>query len=470
MTPSPYQEAIYTALRTTSANLQIEAVAGSGKTTTLVQAFSMVPAEDAIFLAFNSSVADELRNRGVKAKTLHSLGYQICMQNLGFCKSNDKKLRNLYNYTLHNVEKMTTAEKIDNALAFQVVEQAVALLKSWAVPPSQVSTHLQTLVDHYDLDVPYWLNLEKEARSLLELSLATSRVVDFDDMLYWPVMYPTWQMPKFRTIFIDEAQDISHVQRKFIERILAPGGRIIVVGDSAQAIYGFRGAASDSMALFQQTFQTKLLPLSICYRCGSDIVAQAKRLVPAIEPWDQSPHGLVITNPDFTAYKPGDMVICRNVQPLIELATTLLKSQPVKLEYPELIQSLLDDCAKIRKSYGQVNLRSIREHGHKMYTYYLDKGFKRKAQAHLDRMAIIRTIAERQEDFVEHVLQIDLQSSGGVRLLSIHKAKGLEANRVILLRKDLLPSPQAKAEWELTQERNLEYVAITRAKQELIYA
>lgn len=52
-------------------------------------------------------------------------------------------------------------------------------------------------------------------------------------------------------------------------------------------------------------------------------------------------------------------------------------------------------------------------------------------------------------------------------LSTIHKAKGLEAERVFILKPDLMPHPKAKRGWEIDQENNLRYVAITRSKREL---
>ena len=56
----------------------------------------------------------------------------------------------------------------------------------------------------------------------------------------------------------------------------------------------------------------------------------------------------------------------------------------------------------------------------------------------------------------------------GICLSTVHKIKGLEANRVFIVRPDLLPLPNVRS-WQAIQEKNLEYVAITRAKLELIY-
>jgi superfamily I DNA/RNA helicase len=64
----------------------------------------------------------------------------------------------------------------------------------------------------------------------------------------------------------------------------------------------------------------------------------------------------------------------------------------------------------------------------------------------------------------------DDKIENAVTLSTAHKAKGLEANRVIILLPNKLPLkfPQQQ-EWQLTQEMNLKYVAITRARKELIF-
>lgn len=57
-----------------------------------------------------------------------------------------------------------------------------------------------------------------------------------------------------------------------------------------------------------------------------------------------------------------------------------------------------------------------------------------------------------------------------VLLLTIHRSKGLEWPTVFLLDfPKLLPSKYATQQWQLTQERNLSYVAITRSMDKLYY-
>jgi DNA helicase-2/ATP-dependent DNA helicase PcrA len=57
----------------------------------------------------------------------------------------------------------------------------------------------------------------------------------------------------------------------------------------------------------------------------------------------------------------------------------------------------------------------------------------------------------------------------GVVFSSVHRAKGLEAKRVYILSPELMPHKMATKPWELEQERNIEYVAITRTLSELVY-
>ena len=79
MNDSKYQKAIYKAFQLTNKNISISAVAGSGKTTTLLQLLSFIPdGTSSLFLAFNNSIVDELKERNnredVSIMTIHSCG------------------------------------------------------------------------------------------------------------------------------------------------------------------------------------------------------------------------------------------------------------------------------------------------------------------------------------------------------------------------------------------------------------
>jgi DNA helicase-2/ATP-dependent DNA helicase PcrA len=76
------------------------------------------------------------------------------------------------------------------------------------------------------------------------------------------------------------------------------------------------------------------------------------------------------------------------------------------------------------------------------------------------------------DDVVAAIRRVFQEDTGsGIVFSTIHKAKGLEAKRVFLLqpRGARMPHPMAKLEWEVQQEHNLAYVAITRAIEELVF-
>src|SRR6266566_1226188 len=89
-TPSKYQQAIYDAVEDGSGNIIVQAVAGAGKTTTLVGIANRLPKEaQSIFLAFNKSIQLELAERlpqHVVAKTFNAYGFSILKENKIFTK------------------------------------------------------------------------------------------------------------------------------------------------------------------------------------------------------------------------------------------------------------------------------------------------------------------------------------------------------------------------------------------------
>ena len=92
-----------------------------------------------------------------------------------------------------------------------------------------------------------------------------------------------------------------------------------------------------------------------------------------------------------------------------------------------------------------------------------------------DRHTCIIYFTENQETLDGVISSIEKlfsdDETNGIKLSSIHKAKGLEANRVFLLQPEgaSIPHPMAKTSWQREQEFNLLYVAITRAIDELVY-
>jgi superfamily I DNA/RNA helicase len=276
MTPSPYQQAIFDFITSGSGSAIINAVAGSGKTTTIVEAAKLLrPGGTNVFLAFNKSIATELQSRlpyYVQAATFHS----TCLA--AFRKTINPKVK------IDAAKSKWLAQ--DNALIperdfwkiFPYIEKLVSFAKCSTLQPQDVD--FSAVVDHHDLDDPP-ANAFSLASKLLELSFADTTRVDFDDMLWLTWHHNARFMPPADFVFVDEAQDLSGIQHALLTRMLKPSGRLIAVGDRHQAIYGFRGAECDGMDMLRDAFNATELPLSVSYRCSKAVVAHANNILAA---------------------------------------------------------------------------------------------------------------------------------------------------------------------------------------------
>jgi superfamily I DNA/RNA helicase len=145
-------------------------------------------------------------------------------------------------------------------------------------------------VRHVDLEeicYNHSLVLDRPARaynivkSVVEATLNDFSTIDFDDMLYMPVMHNV-SFDHYNYVFVDEAQDTNDIQLEILSRLMAPKCRLVAVGDPHQAIYGFRGANADSMSRIGERFQCKTYPLSVSYRCPKAVVKEAQRFLTQI--------------------------------------------------------------------------------------------------------------------------------------------------------------------------------------------
>ncbi len=106
-------------------------------------------------------------------------------------------------------------------------------------------------------------------------------LVDFDDLLWWTAEAfardPTFaaaQRFRFRTFFVDEFQDVTPSQLRVLRAWLGDRRDLTVVGDDAQAIYGFAGAQPGALTGFNRLFPgAAMIRLSTNYRSTPEIVA-----------------------------------------------------------------------------------------------------------------------------------------------------------------------------------------------------
>lgn len=223
-----------------------------------------------VFLAFNKQIAETLKQRcpsDVLCSTFHALGFRA-LKSSGIVEQkvrvDGQKCRKiLYDFLEYDNDD------------FKPILRLVSLLKGGhAVSYEDIDT--TSLIELHNLDFQEPERAVKLALQVLVKSDEQRDIIDFDDMLHMAVRFNA-HFDARDWIFVDEAQDLNHIQHEIVERLTKPSSRIVAVGDPHQAIYGFRGALADSMSQLQTRFSMRTYPLSVSYRCPKAVVREAQK-------------------------------------------------------------------------------------------------------------------------------------------------------------------------------------------------
>jgi len=462
---SPYQLAVFENVANGAGHTVVNAVAGSGKTTTIEAAVAHIPKGlSSIFMAFNTSIKDELARRlagqPIEVSTLHSYGLKAITAGLGRLKI-DKNRVDDFCRALHGDEHRTWELRRDLSKIVSLAKGALAA----------TAEQVDALIDAFGADSAdngHRADFVRDVLQLLDRCKSTQDGrIDFDDMVWLPVVLNLKQRT-FDRVFIDETQDLNAAQIELALRSVKAGGRILAVGDPRQAIYRFRGADDRAFENVKTRLGAAELPLSVCYRCAKSIVREAQKVVETIEAADGAPEGEVRTASYaamVAAAEPGDFILSRTNAPLISLCMGFLaEGRKASIAGRDIGKQL---AAFVKKSgaKGVEQLRSYVEE-------WCDKECKRLAakkrdtQSTEDRAACILAISDGAASVADVVNRIeslfsDTSDEARIVLSTTHKAKGLERDRVWVLRATYCRRPDV-------EEKNLLYVAISRARRTLI--
>ena len=495
--PTAQQEAFIDTLLHTTSNIALRARAGCGKTSTIMLGIDAARAANdrtrVLVCAFNTAIVREidekLRKAGhgfphVQAKTAHGLGTSLLKDAFDF---DTKTMLNA-----HKVRDLIQAAAGSNALygAYSAqIAKLVGMAKQAAlgVFGSADDTSLwYGMADHHgiELDPIAAERIVAAAQDIYARSCEDLTSFDFDDMILIPLLRrlePKWPAD---LVFVDEAQDLSPARQALIGKFVKPRyGRLVIVGDDAQAIYGFAGADAQSLANLIDQYNATVLPLSVTWRCPKAVVREAQVYVPDITAADSAPEGLVRSAdmlPDDL--QPGqDAILCRNTAPLISTAYALIRRGiPAKVEGRDIGEGLatlarrwkVRTCAELLARLDTHERRELA----KLEGKPDEEELAEKLRDRLDTLReIIAACQARGQQLVTDVLSAIAalfgdDVKGAVVLATYHKSKGREWPRVFLYEHALrCPSRAARQPWQLEQERNLAYVAITRAQRELVY-
>lgn len=488
--PSKYQQDIFDFIQHGNGNSVINALAGSGKTSTIVNAVKHIPSTcNALFIAFNKEIVKELEKKlagvkNVQVKTLHSLGLIMIRRNLGTnIEIDEYKYRT---FIKKNIKQLSSADfdKMTTKLMQQYTDNVIQLCDLGRYNLAQCEKDLLQVSARHDIPI-----IDDECNAVLNVmkwGRENTTSIDFTDMVWLP--YELTLNPiglQYDYIFIDECQDLNAAQRELFLRCFRRGTRFIAVGDKKQAIYSFAGADAESFAKLQNLPNTTTLPLPISYRCPKKVVNLANQFVDTMECREGAPDGEIVHNVSIKDIHDGDMVLCRTKMPLIKLymrylrmgVKSYVRGQDIGLNLLRMVDkteqivlnvSLQKDgvFARLYDDLFEERNRLMIKRGMDLEDATLSNQIMNK----YDSIKALEILAEgltSARDLHDRIENVFAESADGVCLSTIHKAKGLEANNVYILCKTLMPSRLATQDWEKEQEQNLMYVAYTRAKYKL---
>ena len=466
------QEAIWNEMKTGDSHMMVYAGAGTGKTFTIVEGAKHVSGKKG-FLAFNKSIATELGKKlplDCEAMTFHSLGLaSIKMHNRG-ARVDNKKVYGIINDVLGKEYKSAPA-----------LNKLVSLLKS-SMANWNDEADINAIIDQYEIEFD-GLSEERNAIAVLpviEKMCKDVSTVDFDDMIWLPVVLGL-PVKHYDVVFVDEAQDFNEAQRRLILKA-CNGGRMIVVGDPKQAIYGFRGADSSSMDIFKSELEqsprgVQNFTLSVTWRCPKSVVEQANRFFPDYSAREDAEDGLVESH---VALDPsaGDLVLCRVNAPLVSECFAMIAEGKAAYVLGRDIGYSLEVLIKKVTKDGEMPiedfLATLDDYVNKRMQVLRRAEKENQIQSLQDKYDCIIALSGRTSTVAglhDNIKEIfgEQGRNSGVVFSTVHKAKGLEAENVWIISPDKMPHPMAKTPSAREQEKNLCYVAVTRAMKTLRY-
>lgn len=493
--PTPQQRAIGQRFQTRGQprrSLIVEACAGAGKTTTLLESVLSGDDPSTLICAFNKRIQLDMEaklarrpvrgRRAVHVKTLHALGLSVLKTAWGSvnvdAKANDGLIRECYQgaprWRYHAARMLTYCKDVHPRIWMEPIEALVRVCYNQITDPRILE---QPTVVH---------DIAAAVQQAMRRSCVQRPTIDFSDMVWAPIVLELPPPGRYTRVVVDEAQDMSAAQLELIERFVAPGGSIVVVGDLHQGIYQFRGA--DGRAIWE-ALKTKhaaeVLPLTVSWRCAQAVIAEAKRIVPVIEARPGAPLGTVDTIASTDLLKqarPGDFILSRTNGALVSLAIDLyVRGAKPRIEGgSELLEPLLLILEKLSTRTPETYANSLR-------LWYLEQTKRADQAGNTDEWT------DRVEDWFVMLAAVGARASHptqvgamlraifegdadrqALSLSTIHKAKGLEARRVFLLRQSFRRyrkphDPDAPPYVPTQEELNIEYVGITRAIEHLTW-
>ena len=493
----------------------ILAGAGSGKTTTITRriawqvASGAVRSHEILAVTFTDKAATEMRSRlarlgveGVEARTFHSAALAQLRRARGEGPGRILSTKALLLRQVGNTLPRPYRFRPAGDLATEV-EWA----KNRRLTPETYRRRLGTHEPPIPADLMTTVFREYERRK------ASAGMIDFEDLLELTVrMYEEdeWALAalreRYRAFTVDEYQDVNLLQQTLLELWLGPGEELCAVGDDYQSIYGFTGASPEWLLGLAQKFPSAtVVRLEDNYRSSPEVLSLANQLVPQLGGAEKTLRPTRESGPEpvvrgFGSAEDEGAFVLERVRALAaegvpyEEMAVLMRLNARSVDFEELFGDAripFQGAALLSRDGARQLLKGLRSAGFGSLSEEVRRVAREQGLAEpvpdgvgereLVRQADLARLCKLAEEFddgshtVEEWIEwlrarFDHGAEGGVHLLTLHRAKGLEFDAVFIPRVEEkeLPCKQAmRVPGALAEERRLLYVGITRAKRHL---
>jgi DNA helicase-2/ATP-dependent DNA helicase PcrA len=493
----------------------ILAGAGSGKTTTITRRIAWQVASGAcrsdeiLAVTFTDKAAAEMRGRlvrlgvdGVEARTFHSAALSQLTRSRGEPPGRILSTKALLLRQIGNSLPMPYRFRPAGDLATEV---------EWAKNRRLTPERYREGLGEHEPPIPG--DLMARVFRDYERRKASSGLVDFEDLLELTVrMYEEdeWALAatreRYRCFTVDEYQDVNLLQQSLLELWLGGGDELCAVGDDYQSIYGFTGASPEWLLGLARRFpHATVVRLEENYRSSPQVLELANRLTPKLGGAEKK---LRATRPDgpepivrgFDSPDDERAVVLERVRALAaegvpyEEMAVLLRLNSRSADFEELFGEArvpFQGAALLARDGARQLLKGLRGAGFGSLAEEVGRVAREQGlvepvpegvgERELVRQADLRRLCKLAEEFDDGSRTVedwtkwlrarfDHGAEGGVHLLTLHRAKGLEFEAVFIPRveeKELPCKQSLRVPGALDEERRLLYVGMTRAKRHL---
>lgn len=494
-TSSPYQKSIFNEIEHGSGNMVVTAAAGSAKTTTIENCLRFIPSDKRkLFLAFNVSTVEKLKSEikntnGTRIMTFHGLGNRILRENGIITEETMIDEFKYSRYIKANINTLTAYGESESLGIERIpyIANITSLVNYCRYYMAMRVREIKDVAEIYGI-VPVRDEYDV-VRNVLIWGKENISSIDHTDMIWLPnILNLATKKYLFDFIFIDEAQDTTLAHQDMVDKCFKRGCRFVAVGDPKQQINVWCGATEKAIERYESRPNTKKMKLPVSYRCPKKVVEVAKKFSEDIVAADWAIDGEINVDVSANLAKPGDMVLCRIISKLIEQYLTYLRNnKKAYLKGSDAVRSTyLDLIGGINAK--RIDTRCLTTNGlvPQLYKLYFDRLESIKTRMNIDEeeamyhyealnlfdnIEAIKVLSEGLDTVDELIDKINAIFNGdendAIILSTVHKAKGMEADNIFILCPSLMPSRLATKEWEIQAEKNLMYVAVTRAKKTL---